>query len=119
MALFFASLALGTRSGFEIPQIIARYGGDYLWGVMLYFLICALLPRYRGVKNLCIALFVSYSVETMQIYQADWIMAIRANKWGGLLLGHGFLWSDILLYTLGNISGFGLWYALLTIRPKR
>lgn len=107
-AIFFAFFALLTRADFQMPVVIVRYAGDYLWGIMLYFLLCALLPTYVGFKNLLLALFISYSVESLQLYQADWIMKVRANTWGGLLLGHGFLWSDILLYTLGNITGFAI-----------
>lgn len=106
LANSFAVFALLTRADFQMPEAIVCYAGDYLWGIMLYFLLCALLPTYVGIKNLMFALFISYSVESLQLYQADWIMKIRANTWGGLLLGHGFLWSDILLYTLGNITGF-------------
>jgi len=108
LVLLLIAAALFTRTGFPMPSWISVYAGDYLWGVMLYFLLCTILPGWEGAKNLLLALFVSYSVESFQLYQADWIMAIRANKWGGLLLGHGFLWSDILLYTLGNMTGFWL-----------
>ena len=89
-----------------MPKLVAVYGGDTLWGVMLYFLICALRPKGVGVQNLVIALIISYSVETSQLYQADWILNIRATKAGGLLLGHGFLISDLVCYTVGNISAF-------------
>ncbi len=115
LTALFGFLALLTRAEFALPDFVIRYGGDYLWGIMLYFLLCALLPSFVGFKNLALALLVSYSVESLQLYQADWIMAVRANKWGGLLLGHGFLWSDILLYTLGNISGFLMGFAALSI----
>jgi len=108
LAISFAVLALLTRADFPLPELVARYAGDYLWGIMLYFLLCALLSTYVGVKNLLLALTISYSVESLQLYQDDWIMKVRANTWGGLLLGHGFLWSDILLYTLGNITGFAI-----------
>jgi len=104
--MVFAGLALLTRADVPVPEVVARYGGDYLWGVMLYFLLCMILPRHAGYKILAFTLLTSYSVESFQLYQADWIMSVRANRWGGLLLGHGFLWSDILLYTLGNITGF-------------
>lgn len=108
LAATFAAFALLTRMGLPLPDVVSVYGGDFLWGVMLYFLICAVLPCGIGMKNLVSALLISYTVESFQLYQADWILLVRANKWGGLLLGHGFLWSDILLYTLGNITGFCL-----------
>ena len=47
------------------------------------------------------ALSFSYCIEISQLYQADWINAIRGTTLGALVLGHGFLWSDILCYTVG------------------
>jgi hypothetical protein len=29
------------------------------------------------------------------------MVAIRETRWGGILLGHGFLWSDWVLYAIG------------------
>ena len=40
-------------------------------------------------------------VELSQIYQAEWINAIRDTRIGGLILGFGFKGSDLLCYTLG------------------
>ena len=105
-ALAFAFLALLTRANIPMPELLSVYGGDTLWGVMLYFLICALIPKGVGIQNLVIALLVSYSVEASQLYQAEWILKVRANKAGGLLLGHGFLISDLVCYTIGNVSAF-------------
>ncbi len=44
---------------------------------------------------------VCYIIETLQLYQADWIVSIRATTLGRLILGQGFLWNDILAYTFG------------------
>ncbi|WP_379134752.1 DUF2809 domain-containing protein [Paenibacillus sp. sgz500958] len=33
----------------------------------------------------------------------EWINSIRATFPGGLILGHGFLWSDLLRYAVGII----------------
>jgi len=52
-----------------------------------------------------IALTFSFSIEISQLYHALWIDALRANRLGGLILGFGFLWSDLICYTLG--VGFG------------
>lgn len=98
--------ALLTRSDIALPQLLKVYGGDTLWAVMCYFLICFISPKTAGVKNLLLALLLSFSVESSQLYQAEWIRDIRANKLGGLLLGHGFIISDLICYTIGNFFGF-------------
>ena len=48
-----------------------------------------------------LALVFSYLIEISQLYHAPWIDAIRSTALGGLVLGFGFLWSDILCYTVG------------------
>jgi hypothetical protein len=35
------------------------------------------------------------------LYHAGWIDAIRATRLGGLILGYGFLWSDLVCYAAG------------------
>ena len=34
-------------------------------------------------------------VEESQLYHASWIDSIRGTTLGALVLGHGFLWSDL------------------------
>jgi glycopeptide antibiotics resistance protein len=51
------------------------------------------------------ALTFSFSIEISQLYHASWIDALRAYPLGGLILGFGFLWSDVVCYTIG--VGFG------------
>ena len=41
-----------------------------------------------------------------QLYHAEWIDNIRATTLGGLVLGYGFLWSDLVAYTIGVGVGF-------------
>ena len=106
LSLSFGYLALLTRSDIAFPSLIKVYGGDTLWAVMTYFLICFVLPKRAGVINLLLALLLSFSVETSQLYQASWVRDIRSTHLGGLLLGHGFKVSDLICYTLGNISAF-------------
>jgi len=51
------------------------------------------------------ALAFSYCIEISQLYHAHWTDALRANRLGGLILGFGCLWSDLVCYTVG--VGFG------------
>ena len=106
LVILFGYAALFTRSGAELPRLVVIYGGDTLWAVMCYFLICAILPKFWGRTNFVLALLLSVSVETFQLYQAPWVMDIRATYLGGLLLGHGFKLSDLVCYFIGNSAGF-------------
>lgn len=44
--------------------------------------------------------------ELLQLYHAPWIEAIRQTRIGGLLLGFGFLWSDIICYAVGVMLAY-------------
>jgi hypothetical protein len=59
---------------------------------------------------LCLGGFVlamkfSYVIEFSQLYQSDWINTLRDTTLGGLILGYGFLWSDLLCYAAGIFIG--------------
>jgi hypothetical protein len=53
-----------------------------------------------------LALSICYGIELSQLYHARWIDNIRETNIGGLVLGFGFLWSDVLAYTLGVALAF-------------
>lgn len=100
--LFTILLGLGSRRyGSYLPAFVADYGGDALWAAMVYWGISVLFPKKEFFRKGFIALSFSYCIEISQLYQADWINAIRGTTLGALVLGHGFLWSDILCYTVG------------------
>lgn len=95
-------LGLGSRTyGDYLPSFVATYAGDTLWAAMVYWGISFLFPLTRLLRRVTIALLFSYCIEVSQLYQSDWINAIRGTTLGALILGHGFLWPDMLCYTIG------------------
>ncbi|AFQ44734.1 Protein of unknown function (DUF2809) [Desulfosporosinus meridiei DSM 13257] len=89
-----------------LPLWINLYLGDILWGLMIFFLF-GLLFRARSTRVVAAsALIFSYAVEISQLYHSQWIDSLRHTSIGGLVLGRGFLWSDLISYTLG--IDFGL-----------
>ena len=52
-----------------------------------------------------IGLTFCYLIEISQLYHATWIDNIRRTTLGGLILGYGFLWSDLVAYSLGIVVG--------------
>jgi len=95
-------LGLGSRSyGQYLPSFVAEYSGDAIWALMVYFGFCLLFPFKKvGVVGLY-AITFSFLIEISQLYQAEWINGIRNTRIGALILGHGFLWSDLVCYTVG------------------
>ena len=43
----------------------------------------------------------SLTVELSQLYHAPWIDELRQIRLAALLLGQGFLWSDLMCYVVG------------------
>ena len=96
------SAGLASRKyGNIFPEFITEYAGDTLWAAMVYFGIRFLFPSVSILKTATISLRFSYCIEISQLYQADWANAIRNTTLGALIFGHGFLWSDMICYTVG------------------
>lgn len=79
--------------------------GDTLWALMVFWGIGFLFVKMSTGKVMAAALLLSYAIEFSQLYQADWINALRHTTLGGLVLGFGFLWSDLVCYTVGVLAG--------------
>jgi hypothetical protein len=75
---YFIAICTVLVLGFASRQfsIIPLFIGDVLWALMIF-----LIFRFLFINN------------------------IRDSTLGGLILGQGFLWSDIVAYTTGIIIG--------------
>ena len=47
------------------------------------------------------SLVIAFAIEFLQLYQAPWMQALRANKLAYLVLGNGFDPLDLLAYAVG------------------
>ena len=54
------------------------------------------------------ALLIAFAVECSQLWHPEWLDALRADRVVGLLLGRGFLWSDLLAYVVGVLCIAGI-----------
>ncbi|WP_145081342.1 ribosomal maturation YjgA family protein [Aureliella helgolandensis] len=104
MPVVLAGLASRKYRG-HLPPFLAEYAGDTLWALMLYLLISTLLARSPIRIRVSISLALAFSVETSQLYHAPWLDSIRQTTLGGLVLGFGFLWSDLVCYSIGIALG--------------
>jgi hypothetical protein len=105
-------LGLASRSG-SVPALIYPYLGDVLYALMIYFMIGFVWPKAPSLQAAALCVLVCYGIELSQLYQADWINALRRTRLGGLVLGFGFLWSDLVCYLVGAFVGVGLEYWFL------
>ncbi|MDP0498824.1 MAG: DUF2809 domain-containing protein [Verrucomicrobiota bacterium JB022] len=100
-------LGLSTRRLPELwPPVIQAYGGDTLWALFVYLGIGWVFVRWSPNRVALVALSFSVLIELSQLYHAPWIDQIRATTLGALILGHGFLWSDLACYAVGVGMGW-------------
>lgn len=99
-------VGLGTRRyGTSLPKVVAVYGGDTLWALMVFVGLGIIVRTWPTLWVVGTALCVSYAVEISQLFHGEWLDQVRQTTLGGLVLGRGFLWSDLVCYTAG--VGFG------------
>ena len=106
VAVAVVAAGLLWRSRFmPLPPFAAKYGGDALWALMVYLGLGFIFPRLRIPALAAVALVLTYCVEFSQLYRAEWIDAFRKTFLGAVSLGSGFLWSDLVCYTVGCGAG--------------
>ena len=106
-ALITLTIALGLgsrRFGHSLPGFVSAYAGDTLWALVAFLGIGLLLPKLSTWHVAALAIAFSVLIEVSQMYHAPWIDSIRGTTLGALVLGHGFLWSDLACY----VAGLGL-----------
>lgn len=101
-------LGLASRKfGNYLPTFMTQYIGDIIWAWMVFIGFCWVFPsKSMLLKNILWALLFSFGIEFSQIYQADWICELRKNTFAKLILGQGFLFSDLISYSIGIFFGF-------------
>ncbi|MET0406063.1 MAG: DUF2809 domain-containing protein [Cystobacter sp.] len=113
-------LGLGSRSGVGrqmLPRFVTTYAGDTLWALLVYLGLLFLWPRLSVRRAAAGALGFSVLIELSQLFHPPWLDALRARPLVALVLGRGFLASDLLCYAVGVALGAGLDAAARRARP--
>lgn len=108
LALVIATIALGLLSrsdSLTLPTFLATYAGDTIWALMVYWGFRMLLPAQSIFIAAILAVLFAFAIEILQLVQIPWIDAIRYTKIGGLILGYGFKFSDLVCYSVGVAIG--------------
>ena len=102
MTMVVIILGLGSRKMVNfIPNFLNTYLGDALWALMIFLVLGFVFIEMKTKSVAIIGTLFCYLIEVSQLYHANWIGTIRNTTIGGLVLGYGFAWSDLLAYTLG------------------
>ena len=106
LLLIIAIIAAGLLS--RRISFIPAATGDALYALMMFFMVRFVLIGKRSIIIGIISLSICFVIEFSQLYQSGWINAIRATLPGRVLLGQGFLWTDLLAYLAGACAGLGI-----------
>lgn len=98
-------LGLASRRFFGEVPFVRAYVGDALWALMVFFGIALIGNQWPTRTVALAALLFSFGIEFSQLYHAPWIDNLRATRLGGLMLGFSFIWSDLLCYGVGVLTG--------------
>lgn len=102
-------LGLLSRSSYiSCDTLFGTFGGDILWAAMVYWGFALLFRSSISKRSLKYSLIFSYGIELSQFNKEQWLMDLRATRLGALILGHDFLWSDMICYTIGIVIAFAI-----------
>ncbi|WP_246610250.1 DUF2809 domain-containing protein [Comamonas fluminis] len=100
------ALGLASRRGyFPFPEALGNYPGDALWAWVVLLCVAWVRPAITRTKLIGWSLLIAFAIEFLQLYQAPWMQALRANKLAYLVLGNGFDPLDLLAYVVGIALG--------------
>ncbi len=102
-------IVLGLVSRSELascwPAFAATYAGDTLWALMVFLGLGFVFPKWHIIAIASLTMTVAFGVEVSQLYSGDWIDSFRDRFIGAVTIGSGFLWSDLVCYTVGCSIG--------------
>ena len=124
LLLILVTIGLGLASrryAAVLPAWVGLYAGDALWALLLVWLLSLLWPGWALGRIALVAGALATAVEFSQLCQWPWLVALRQTWWGHLVLGQGFLVSDLWCYAIGIGCGAGLcwgWQRLARNRQR-
>ncbi|MBS1815414.1 MAG: DUF2809 domain-containing protein [Acidobacteria bacterium] len=95
------------------PLFVRKYGGSAMWGLMIYWVVWAVMVRRPGqvARAAVVSGGIGTAVEFLKLVHAPWLEWFRGTLPGILLLGRYFAWADILAYwvAIGIAACLGAW----------
>ncbi len=92
----------------DFPSLIGEFAPDALWALMLFWIFGLVFFRFSASQLLVLTLVFTFLIEFSQFYKGEWLMEARQTFVGAMLLGHSFLWTDLICYTVGACVGWGI-----------
>lgn len=89
-----------------VSSIDCNIRRSIIWGRDVPFFLRIFFSKIKLWKLALICYGMGVADELLQLYHAPWIESVRQTRIGGLALGFGFLWSDILCYAVGTLIAY-------------
>ena len=115
LALFLLTVCLGLASRHfspVLPTLLSKNAGDVLYATMAFWLAGLLLPRLSTGEAALWAFAFCVSIEFAKFIQTPWLVSVRRQAWGHLVLGSGFHVSNLVCYGIGVLLGAGMEWSL-------
>ncbi len=119
--LLVIALGLGSRTAearLWLPRFLTAYAGDTLWASLVYLCVLFLGPGLSVPRAAAWALGLSVLDELSQLLHPPWLDALRSHPLVALVLGRGFLFSDLVCYATGVVIAAGLDRLRLRLRAS-
>src|SRR5690606_29746118 len=97
LVLVTIALGLGSRKLAFLSAVI----GDVLYAVMIYWCVRLLFLKKSFLFTFSGSVMFCFVIEGLQAIQVAWLVALRQHSFWKLVLGQGFLWSDLVAYVIG------------------
>lgn len=97
IAILTIILGLLSRKIDGIPFFI----GDVLYAILQYLILNVFFGTHNKLLIAVVALLFCFIIECSQLLTHPILSSIRSTTIGKLVLGQGFLWSDLLAYFIG------------------
>jgi hypothetical protein len=97
-------LGLLSRSVSGMPY----FCGDVLYAMMIYWVIRSLFRNFSLRFSFLACVLFCFFIEFAQALQNPWLVSWRVHKFGKLILGQGFLWSDLIAYLIGAFAAIAV-----------
>ena len=97
------------------PSVVSEYGGDVLYTTNIVLFFGWIFIDRKSILLTVYSILLSYVIEVFQLYHSPFIDELRRTLFGKLILGSGFLWSDMLCYTIGGLIGYTILIGLKSI----
>ena len=96
------------RFAAALPAFVSRYAGDTLWAAAVFLAAAVAWPAASTRRIAAGTCGVAFAIEFSQLAHPAWLDAVR--RWPGarVVLGEGFLWSDLVCYAVGVLLAAGL-----------